>query len=119
MLKNVTHAKCVRCGAEYEAVPGLTTCTCGGIMDIVYDYDYIKAHFTRDDLERSQEWSMWRYRHFLPVEADSAPTPLRVGWSPLYRADNLARALGLKPLLKGDPNGRIVLCGKARGRARP
>ena len=23
----------------------------------------------------------------------------------------------LKPLLKGDPNGRIVLCGKARGRA--
>ena len=31
----------------------------------------------------------------------------------------LGTALGLKPLLKGDPNGRIVLCGKARGRARP
>ena len=29
----------------------------------------------------------------------------------------LGTALGLKPLLKGDPNGRIVLCGKARGRA--
>lgn len=28
----------------------------------------------------------------------------------------LGTALGLKPLLKGDPNGRIVLCGKARGR---
>ena len=38
MLKNVTHAKCVRCGAEYEAVPGLTTCTCGGMLDIQYDY---------------------------------------------------------------------------------
>lgn len=29
----------------------------------------------------------------------------------------LGTALGLKPLLKGDPNGRIVLCSKARGRA--
>lgn len=102
MLKNVKYAKCVKCGKEYEATPNTTTCTCGGILDIVYDYDYIKAHFTRDDLERSQEWSMWRYRPFLPVEADSAPTPLRVGWSPLYRADNLARELGLKTLYIKD-----------------
>ena len=41
MLKNVTHAKCVRCGAEYEAVPGLTTCTCGGMLDIQYDLSLI------------------------------------------------------------------------------
>ena len=88
--------------SEVGYTPNTTTCTCGGILDIVYDYDYIKAHFTRDDLERSQEWSMWRYRPFLPVEADSAPTPLRVGWSPLYRADNLARELGLKTLYIKD-----------------
>lgn len=31
----------------------------------------------------------------------------------------LGTALGLKPLLKGDPNGRIVLCGKAAGGPRP
>ena len=47
MLKNVKCARCVRCGKEYEAVPNLTNCSCGGILDIVYDYDYIKAHFTK------------------------------------------------------------------------
>ncbi len=46
---------------------------------------------------------MWRYRPFLPVEDSSPPPPLRVGWSPLYKADSLARALGLKALyLKDD-----------------
>ena len=47
-MKNVKCARCVRCGKEYEAVPNLTNCSCGGILDIVYDYDYIKAHFTKE-----------------------------------------------------------------------
>ena len=37
MLKNVKCARCVRCGKEYEAVPNMTNCSCGGILDIVYD----------------------------------------------------------------------------------
>ena len=102
MLKNVKCAKCVKCGKEYEATPTTTTCECGGILDIVYDYDYIKAHFTKDDLEHCPDRSMWRYRPLLPVEPDSAPTPLRVGWSPLYKADNLAKVLGLKTLYIKD-----------------
>ena len=51
MLKNVKCARCVRCGKEYEAVPNLTNCSCGGILDIVYDYDYIKAHLTKETLK--------------------------------------------------------------------
>ena len=101
-MKNVKCAKCVKCGKEYEATPGITTCECGGILDIVYDYDYIKSTFTKDDLAQCKDNSMWRYRAFLPVEPDSAPTPLRVGWSPLYKADNLARELGLKTLYIKD-----------------
>ena len=50
-MKNVKCARCVRCGKEYEAVPNLTNCSCGGILDIVYDYDYIKAHFTKETLK--------------------------------------------------------------------
>ena len=41
-MKNVKYGKCVRCGKTYEATPDLTNCECGGILDIVYDYDYIK-----------------------------------------------------------------------------
>lgn len=42
-MKNVKYGKCVRCGKTYEATPDLTNCECGGILDIVYDYDYIKT----------------------------------------------------------------------------
>ncbi|MGF0007022.1 threonine synthase [Eubacteriales bacterium SGI.150] len=101
-MKNVTHAKCVRCGAEYEAVPGLTTCTCGGMLDIQYDYGYIRTLVSRETLSGCRDYSMWRYRPFLPVEPDSPPTPLRVGWSPLYPAPRLAQVLGLKDLYIKD-----------------
>ncbi|MBS6281573.1 MAG: threonine synthase [Oscillospiraceae bacterium] len=101
-MKNVTHAKCVRCGAEYEAVPGLTTCTCGGMLDIQYDYGYIRTLVSRETLSGCRDYSMWRYRPFLPVEPDSPPTPLRVGWSPLYPAPRLAQVLGLKALYIKD-----------------
>lgn len=102
-MKNVTGAKCVTCGREYEAIPGLTTCDCGGMLDIRYDYDYIKSAFSRDVLAASRDYSMWRYRPFLPMESDSAPPPLRVGWSPLYKAERLAQTLGVKTLyLKDD-----------------
>ena len=102
-MKYVLGAKCVRCGKEYEAVPGLTTCACGGILDIVYDYAAIRRDFSPKDLAACRDNTMWRYRPFLPVEEGSAPPPLRVGWSPLYKADSLARALGLKALyLKDD-----------------
>ena len=101
-MKYVLGAKCVRCGKEYEAVPGLTTCACGGILDIVYDYAAIRRDFSPKDLAACRDNTMWRYRPFLPVEEGSAPPPLRVGWSPLYKADNLARALGLKTLYIKD-----------------
>ena len=102
-MKYVLGAKCVRCGKEYEAVPGLTTCACGGILDIVYDYAAIRRDFSPKDLAACRDNTMWRYRPFLPVEEGSAPPPLRVGWSPLYRSDSLARVLGLKTLyLKDD-----------------
>ena len=41
-MKNVLYGKCVKCGKTYPATPDLTTCTCGGILDIVYDYDAIR-----------------------------------------------------------------------------
>ncbi|MEY8387462.1 threonine synthase [Oscillospiraceae bacterium 38-13] len=101
-MKNVKYGKCVRCGRTYEAVPDLTTCECGGILEISYDYDYIKSHLTRETLANRTERSMWRYRELLPIEEDTAPTPLRVGWSPLYEEPRLAEQLGLKRLWVKD-----------------
>ena len=54
-MKNVKYGKCVRCGKTYDAVPDLTNCECGGILDIVYDYDYIKSVLTKEKLAKRSE----------------------------------------------------------------
>lgn len=101
-MKNVIHAKCVKCGKTYEALPNLTTCICGGILDIVYDYDYIRRTLTKEKLN-ARSRTMWRYRELLPVEEETVETPLRVGWSPLYEADRLGELLGIQKLwIKDD-----------------
>lgn len=101
-MRNVKCARCVKCGREYEATPNLTNCDCGGILDIVYDYDYVKSVFRKDDL-KTRPYDMWRYRELLPVEPDTELPPLRVGWSPLYEAERLAKQLGLRRLwIKDD-----------------
>ena len=101
-MKNVLHAKCVKCGKTYEAAPNLTNCTCGGILDIIYDYDYIKTTLTKEKLAQRGDNSMWRYRELLPVEESTQAPPLRVGWSPLYEAKALADQLGIKKLYVKD-----------------
>ena len=97
-MKHVLYGKCVKCGKTYDAVPDLTNCECGGILDIVYDYDYIRTRLTKEKLAARQDHTMWRYRELLPVEEDTPNTPLRVGWSPLYEEPRLAEQLGLKRL---------------------
>ena len=101
-MKNVIHAKCVKCGRTYDAVSNLTTCVCGGVLDVVYDYDYVKKSLTREKL-RTRPHTMWRYRELLPVEETTQDPPLRVGWSPLYEADRLGALLGVGKLwIKDD-----------------
>ena len=101
-MRNVKCGRCVRCGKEYKAVPNLTNCECGGILDIIYDYDYIKENLTKEKLAARDDRSMWRYRELLPVEETTPDTPLRVGWSPLYQADRLAKELGIAKLWVKD-----------------
>ena len=101
-MRHVKYGKCVRCGRTYEAVPDLTTCACGGILEITYDYDFIKSRLTKQVLAARPERSMWRYRELLPIEEGAVPTPLRVGWSPLYEEPRLAQQLGLGRLFVKD-----------------
>ena len=101
-MKNVKYGQCIKCGKTYPATPDLTTCTCGGVREIVYDYDFIKTRLTRETLAKRTERTMWRYRELLPIEETTEPTPLRVGWSPLYDEPRLAAQLGLKQLWVKD-----------------
>lgn len=102
-MRNVISAVCVKCGTEHETVPGLTTCKkCGGILDIKYDYDFIKSSVSPDEMKERKDYTMWRYREFLPIEGTSKVPKLRVGWSPFYKTDRLAEKLGIKELYVKD-----------------
>jgi threonine synthase len=73
---------------------------CFGPLEVVYDYDAIRARTTRASIEAGPI-SIWRYRDFLPVEGD--PIDVGTGFTPLLKANRLARRLGLKNLyIKND-----------------
>src|SRR5262250_1180411 len=93
--------KCRECGREY---PLAATHVCEfdfGPLEVVYDYDRIKRDLTRSVIQ-SRPKTMWRYRELLPV-ADGPTVGLQVGFTPLVKADRLAKRLGIRELwIKND-----------------
>ena len=102
-MSYVMDAKCTVCGHVFPAGPETTVCPdCGGILDIEYDYDAIRSALTKETLAGRTDRTMWRYMEFLPVDGIGSRPRLRVGGSPLYRADRLAKTLGVKTLYIKD-----------------
>ncbi|MDQ6962389.1 MAG: threonine synthase [Mariprofundaceae bacterium] len=93
--------KCRECGSEYEIAPVHVCEFCFGPLEVVYDYDALGEGFTRELIE-SRPQNMWRYKELLPIEGE--PTVgAEVGFTPLVRAKNLEKVLGVKELyIKND-----------------
>ena len=93
--------KCRECGREY---PLTATHVCEfdfGPLEVAYDYDRIKKSMTREVIA-SRPKSMWRYRELLPV-AGEPTVGQQVGFTPLVKADRLAKRLGIRELwIKND-----------------
>jgi threonine synthase len=74
---------------------------CFGPLEVAYDYDAVRAAISRESVERGPR-SLWRYRALLPIEGE-AVVDTNAGFTPLVRATNLGRELGLRNLwLKND-----------------
>lgn len=101
-MKNVKYLQCVKCAKTYPATADSTTCECGGILDVIYDYDYIKTIFNKETLQNRTDRTMWRYRELLPIEENTAPKGLRVGNSPMYESQKVADMLGIKSVYIKD-----------------
>ena len=102
-MRNVKCARCIKCGAEFEATDDTYTCpNCGGVLDIIFDYKWIHSKVSRKKLAGRTEFSLWRYMEFLPIEEGSRLCPLRSGWSPLYKTGALGEAIGLDNLYIKD-----------------
>ncbi|HIQ38923.1 MAG TPA: threonine synthase, partial [Methanothermococcus okinawensis] len=89
--------KCISCGKEYHIDDIIYTCQCGGLLEIVYDYEEIKDKVSKENLKK-REIGVWRYLEYLPVENPESIVSLQEGGTPLYRCKNLGEELGLKEL---------------------
>ena len=93
--------RCKECGEEYPKEPLHVCETCFGPLEAVYNYEEIKKVLTRDVIEK-REHNIWRYKELLPID-DEPTVGLKVGFTPLIRAENLGRALGVKEIyIKND-----------------
>jgi threonine synthase len=93
--------KCRECGREYPLEAKHVCEFDFGPLEVAYDYDRIGKSLTKKSIA-TRPHSMWRYRELLPVASE--PTVGReVGFTPLIKADRLAKALGIRELwIKND-----------------
>ncbi|MDX8401692.1 MAG: threonine synthase [Mariprofundaceae bacterium] len=102
MTESIVRAlKCRECGQEYPIEPVHVCEFCFGPLEVVYDYDRLKGRLTRETIE-SRPRTMWRYKELLPI--DGEPTVgAQNGYTPLVRARNLEKRLGVSELyIKND-----------------
>lgn len=93
--------KCRQCGRTYQIEPIAACEDCWAPLEVVYQYDLIRAEIPRKQVE-SRLPTMWRYKELLPVAGEPA-VGQSTGYTPLVAAPHLAKALGVRELyLKND-----------------
>jgi threonine synthase len=96
----VSGLKCRECGREYPIEPIYVCEFCFGPLEAIYDYKRIKKTLTKRNIEKRPK-SLWRYKELLPIDGEPQ-VGLRSGFTPLIKADNLAKELGVKELYVKD-----------------
>jgi threonine synthase len=92
--------RCRECAREYPAEPIHVCEWCFAPLEVVYDYDEIRSHITRERIERGPR-SIWRYTDLLP--GGDKRVDLGAGFTPLVPAPRLGAELGLRDLwIKND-----------------
>ena len=92
--------RCRKCGQEYPLQPRSKCDFCLSPLEVTYDYQAMAGVVSRQKIESGLK-SMWRYRDLLPTE--EAEVDVGTGFTPLIKADNLGRELGLDRLyIKND-----------------
>ena len=98
---------------EYPVDPIYVCEFCFGPLEVVYDYKKIKKVLTRKSIKAREE-NLWRYKELLPIDGEPQ-VGLESGFTPLIKANNLARELGVKELyIKDDTVAHPTLSFKDR-----
>jgi len=99
-MGHVQGLKCRECGREYPVDPIYVCEFCFGPLEVAYDYKSIAKAVTRKKIEQRPH-TLWRYRELLPIDGEPQ-VGLNSGFTPLVRAENLAREIGIDTLYIKD-----------------
>jgi threonine synthase len=100
-LPNVQSLRCKECGRDYPQEPIYVCDFCFGPLEVNYDYDAIAKNISRESIQDGP-LTIWRYDELLPASRDNAVN-IGAGMTPLLKADNLGKELGLNNLwIKND-----------------
>ncbi|MBM3898111.1 MAG: threonine synthase [Thaumarchaeota archaeon] len=92
--------QCRECGKEYEPTFRYICEECFGPLEVKYDIASIKV---TGETFASRPKSLWRYFELLPLDEKSRIIDLGAGYTPLHKAERLAKRLGLRNLyIKND-----------------
>ena len=92
--------RCRKCGQEYPLRPTNLCEFCLSPLEVSYDYKAMARGLSREKLAGGP-FGMWRYRDLLPVEGREID--IGTGFTPLVKADNMGREIGLDRLyVKND-----------------
>ena len=95
---NATALVCRECGQRQPLTAGYVCAECFGPLEVGYQLPALR----RETIESGPQ-SMWRYAPLLPVVPEIVDRGgLQPGWTPLVRADRLARELGVRRLWVKD-----------------
>lgn len=99
-MGHIKGLKCRECSREYPVEPIYVCEFCFGPLEVSYDYKSISKAISRTKIEQ-RPLNLWRYREFLPIDGEPQ-TGLTSGYTPLIKADNLAKAIGVNELYIKD-----------------
>jgi threonine synthase len=112
-MSYVKGLKCRECNRAYPIEPIYVCEFCFGPLEVVYDYKSIRKVLTKKVIEK-REKTLWRYRELLPIDGEPQ-VGLDSGFTPLLKADNLAKELGADSLyIKDDTVAHPTLSFKDR-----
>ncbi|MHB8881885.1 MAG: threonine synthase [Thermodesulfovibrionales bacterium] len=99
-MGHIKGLKCRECGREYAVEPIYVCEFCFGPLEVAYDYKSIAKAISRKKIE-GRDKNLWRYRELLPIDGEPQ-VGLNSGYTPLLRADNLAKIIGVDELYIKD-----------------
>ena len=96
----IKYLLCRKCSTEFRADLKYVCDECFNPLDVIYDFDKIKL---TKDIIKNREKTLWRYFELLPLKNKNNIVDIGAGYTPLHKADKLAKKLGLNNLyIKND-----------------